>query len=244
MSQRAKRAASASLAVQREWLRRIEAEYRSAAITHSLTGWLIQAGAPSLLVRQGLRIVADEVSHAELSAAVYRAAGGTATPMISEASLGLARTSGTPLILDIAMYGTRVFCLGETAAVRLFSAMRKRTTVPVAKRALDRVLRDEVRHRDFGWLLLDWLLATPAEPVVRQHLAPMLPKWIAELRLAYGGKRSLKPSVDVDAPEANSKLGDADRAWGLMPSVEYVTIFDGKIRADYERRFAQRRISL
>lgn len=59
-----------------------------------------------------------------------------------------------------AVHGTRVFCLGETVAVRLFKRLREGATVPVARAALDRVLTDEVRHRDFGWLLLEWLTQT------------------------------------------------------------------------------------
>jgi hypothetical protein len=48
-------------AVQGEWLRRTAAEYRSAAITHHVTLWLLQLTAPLELVRSGLRIVEDEI---------------------------------------------------------------------------------------------------------------------------------------------------------------------------------------
>ena len=50
-----------------------------------------------------------------------------------------------------------LFCLGETVAVPLFSHLRERCTESLPRAALDRILRDEVRHRDFGWDLLDWL---------------------------------------------------------------------------------------
>ena len=42
------------------------------------------------------------------------------------------------------------FCI---VAVRLFSRLRQNAAEPVALAALDRILRDEVRHRDFGWTL-------------------------------------------------------------------------------------------
>ena len=51
-------------AVRSEWLRRVEAEYRSAAITQHLTLWLIQIGASPDLLRAGLRIAGDELTHA------------------------------------------------------------------------------------------------------------------------------------------------------------------------------------
>src|SRR5579883_1834465 len=57
----------ASNVVRSEWLRRVEAEYRSAALTQHLTLWLIQVGASPDLVRAGLRIVRDEMTHAAMS---------------------------------------------------------------------------------------------------------------------------------------------------------------------------------
>ncbi|MEO7331341.1 MAG: ferritin-like domain-containing protein, partial [Minicystis sp.] len=52
----------ASEAVRGEWLRRVQAEYRSAAVTQQLTLWLIQMGASPDLISAGLRIVRDELT--------------------------------------------------------------------------------------------------------------------------------------------------------------------------------------
>src|SRR5262249_30992454 len=153
-----------------EWLRRVEAEYRSAAVTQHLTLWLIQIGASPDLLRAGLRIVRDELAHAEMSHRAYRAAGGEGGPELARESLELPRTSAqtrgdgeaAPLEDDVTRVCVDVFCLGETVAVRLFKELRQRSEVPAARRVLDRVLRDEVRHRDFGWALLGWLLESPA----------------------------------------------------------------------------------
>ena len=79
----------ASDAVRSEWGRRVEAEYRSAAITHHLTLWLIQIGASPDLLHEGLRIVGDELVHAELSFKTFADAGGTAVPPMSRESLAL-----------------------------------------------------------------------------------------------------------------------------------------------------------
>ena len=49
--------------------------------------------------------------------------------------------------ISVARTGVEVFCLGETVAVPLFKVLREGCTVPAARRTLDRVLRDEVRHR-------------------------------------------------------------------------------------------------
>ena len=146
--------------VREEWRARIAAEYTSAAITQQLVLWLIQAGAPPDLIDAGLAIVADELVHSRMSHEVYAAAGGTAPPAIDRTQLGLPR-SPDPLERDILRTAVRVFCLGETVAVPLFSHLRAGCTEPLAKDALDRILRDEDRHRDFGWDLLDWLGSLP-----------------------------------------------------------------------------------
>src|SRR6187397_3074001 len=86
--------AAPSEAARREWLRRVEAEYRSAAITQHLGLWLIQIGAPPDLVTDALRIVADEMTHAELSHEVFVSAGGTGAPALARETLCLPQPRG------------------------------------------------------------------------------------------------------------------------------------------------------
>src|SRR5258705_13009633 len=84
----------ASELVRTEWLRRVEAEYRSAAITQQLALWLIQIGASPDLIRAGLRITSDELTHADLSHRVYRAAGGTEMPRLARETLAISQRGG------------------------------------------------------------------------------------------------------------------------------------------------------
>ena len=131
--------------VREEWRARIAAEYTSAAITQSLVLWLIQAGAPPDLIDAGLVIVGDELVHSRMSHDVYLAAGGTAPPAIVREQLGLSRTSQS-LEHDILLSAVRVFCLGETVAVPLFSHLRESCIEPVA-RAANRGAKSRVRVR-------------------------------------------------------------------------------------------------
>jgi hypothetical protein len=103
-----------------------------------------------------------------------------------------------------------IFCLGETVAVPLFHRLRRRCTIAPAKKALDRVLKDEVRHRDFGWLTLEWLLSTPRADELRALATRELP----------GAFERLERSYVVDEARY-AKFDDRDRAWGLMPVKEY-----------------------
>lgn len=212
-----------------EWLRRVEAEYRSAAITQHLGLWLIQIGAPPDLIADCLRIVGDEMAHAELSHTVFAKAGGAGAPNLDRGSLGLPRSSDA-LEHDVLRHGVEVFCLGETIAVRLFKRLRQGCAVPVARRALDRILKDEVRHRDFGWTLLEWMLSTPRAPEYRRILAAELPAMLGRVRQNYD-VTSARPVRDAD-------FVAADRAWGLMPSSEYASAVTETFTRDYAPRFA------
>lgn len=222
----------ASNHVRDEWLRRVQAEYTSAAITQHLGLWLIQVAASPDLVKAALRIVGDEMAHARLSHATYVRAGGKNAPALVREQLGLVRNQGVPLEADIARTALSIFCLGETVAVPLFRRLREGTTVPVARRALDRILRDEVRHRDFGWLLLDWLLEQPFAEDVRALAHAELPNMFATLARNYSAAKK-NPAKKID---------DADRAWGLMPPAEYASAVFRTVERDWIPRFSARGI--
>jgi hypothetical protein len=217
----------ASKAVVHEWARRVEAEYRSAAITQHLTLWLIQMGASPDLIHDGLRIVADELAHADLSFKTFAAAGGTSIAPIARESLSLAAKPGEQLEEAVTRWGVEVFCLGETVAVPLFKVLRDGCIVSPAREALDRVLRDEVRHREFGWTLLEYLVETPNEELVRRVVDQELAGMFARVQRSYapvGG-------------EARTSIPDADRAWGLMPIARYREILERTLERDYRPRF-------
>ncbi|HTM21518.1 MAG TPA: ferritin-like domain-containing protein [Kofleriaceae bacterium] len=228
------RVVPASANVRREWCNRVEAEYRSAAITQHLTLWLIQAGAPPDLIADGLRIVGDELAHAQLSHEVYTAADGDAGPRIDRGQLELPRRPSEPVERDLARWGVEIFCLGETVAVPLFRRLRELSTVDAARRALDRVLRDEVRHRQFGWDLLDWLMTHPAADSLRELIRGELPRMFAGLEHSYGA-----PNAARQDPAA---ISDDDRAWGLAPAAEYADILARTFTREFEPRFRDRDI--
>lgn len=217
-----------------EWKARTAAEYTSATITQELVLWMMVIGAPPDLVDDGLVIVNDELVHSRLSNDVYQAAGGTAPPAIDRAMLGLTRHHDA-VEFDVLAAAVRYFCLGETVAVPLFSHLREACTEPVARTALDRILVDEVRHRDFGWDLLDYLDTTSIASLVRPWLNRELPSMFVELMRSYG---VLNETVGHDS----GAITDAERAWGVAPPREYAQILDRTFERDYLPRFAARNI--
>jgi hypothetical protein len=218
--------------VREEWRARIAAEYTSATITQHLVLWLMQAGAPPDLIDAGLVIVGDELVHSRISHETYVAAGGTLPPALDRDQLGL-RPSSAGLELDILRVALDVFCLGETVAVPLFRHLREKCTVAPARAALDRILRDEVRHRDFGWDLLDWLSLTPLTDAIPGFAARELPRMFARLDASYG-----KASAAVI--EDDGAITDAERAWGLSAPREYAEILARTLDKEWTPRFAAR----
>jgi hypothetical protein len=219
----------ASDRVRNEWLRRVEAEYRSAAITQHLGLWLMQIGASPDLVKLSMRIAGDEMAHADLSHRAYLAAGGRDMPRITRESLELTRRGTDPLEADVTRTCVEVFCLGETVAVPLFKEIREGCTVPSARRCLDRVLRDEVRHRDFGWTLLPWLLESPSAPLVRSLVQAELPRYFARIRAVYA----------PPAARNRTTIEPSDRAWGLIAPARYGEILRRTVTRDWVPRFAK-----
>jgi hypothetical protein len=116
-------------------------------------------------------------------------------------------------------------------AVPLFAALRKQCTVTPAKRALDRILVDEVRHRDFGWDLLDHLLDQPYAPLVRETVDRELPAMFARLRRSYSPPGAEKSGRHFD---------ESARAWGLMPTPEYASTLQKSVQKDHVPRFEKR----
>jgi hypothetical protein len=218
--------------IRHEWRERIAAEYTSAAITQHFVLWSMQAGAPPDLIDDGLEIVKDELVHSRMSNEVYVAAGGAEAPAIDPTSLALGRRS-SDLLDDVTLAALRVFCIGETIAVPLFRHLRARSTEPVARAALDRILRDEVRHRDFGWDVLDWLFQLRGERV-KTLVGAELVAMSAMLESQYGAGNPVVAS--------GGTIDDEERAWGLAPPGEYAAILAGAIETEYVGRFAARGI--
>jgi hypothetical protein len=131
-----------------------------------------------------------------------------------------------------------VFCLNETVAVPLFAHLRAATTALPARATLDRILLDEVRHRDFGWACLDWFLTTPLAPMIPRLVEADLPTLFAQLDANYSGADHDDGGADHD----DGGITPDDRKWGLAPLRDYAAILDVTFERDYRPRFAARGI--
>ena len=214
--------------VAEEWKRRVQAEYHSAALAAHVTLGLIRAGAPPDLIRDGLRVVDDELTHSELSWEVALAAGAERPVTVEAEALTLA--DGGDRLGALALAMARYFCIGETVAVPLFRMLRRHAIVPPAQRALDAILRDEGRHRQFGWDVLDWLLTVDA--ALAATVEAGLPAMLDEVRKAY--------TSQPDAPPLAPEIAE----WGMASPSEYAAVLAGTVECDVVPRFVARGIEV
>ena len=214
--------------VAEEWKRRVRAEYHSAALAAHVTLGLIRTGAPAELIRAGLRVVDDELTHSELSWEVAVAAGAE-RPVTVDADV-LTVADGPDRLGALALAMARYFCVGETVAVPLFRMLRRHATAPPAQRALDAILRDEGRHRQFGWDVLDWLLTM--DEGLAATVAATLPAMLDDARTAYASQ--------PDAPPLAPQIAE----WGMASPSEYAEVLAGTLERDVVPRFAARGIEV
>jgi hypothetical protein len=218
-----------------EWNERAAREYGSGAVAHHFTLWLIQLGASPDLTRAGLDVVEDELRHAELCRALVAGAGGVPLPSLPREGLELPRRPDVALERDLLRACLGAFCLNETMAVTMFQQMRRICTVSQVHAMIDEFLADEVRHREFGWVTLEWLLTGPTGDALRPHVLAELRELIAS-RGAYFGDAAAIAAEPPPTPD--------DRAWGILGRGEYPEIFARTLARDVEPRLVRLGLSL
>ncbi len=103
----------------------------------------------------------------------------------------------------------------------------------MARSALDRVLRDETRHRQFGWDVLDWVLLVGG-PSVARKLADQAPA------LTHGVVGAYVVEDDRPAGTVPPELA----AWGLALPADYAATATTALAEDIAPRFAARGVVL
>ncbi|MGC6492535.1 MAG: ferritin-like domain-containing protein, partial [Myxococcota bacterium] len=194
------------------------------AITAQVLQWGIRFGLPRDLLDTAHRIVRDELDHAELSHRCMVALGGSPEALtLDESDLAPPLDPAGPLV-SLLKVTVENYCFGETLAVPLFSAMRAQTRLPVAREALDRILRDEAVHRAFGWQTLTWLTSLDHDGVYT---------WVAHNlgRIEKGYEKA------YGHVEAASPLTPAEEAVGLLSPQRYRDIFGATLTQDIRPRF-------
>ncbi|PCC73382.1 hypothetical protein SAMN02745121_02889 [Nannocystis exedens] len=216
--------------VLREWATRSGLEYGSGALAHHFTLWLMQLGASPDLLRAGLDVVEDELRHAESCRALLAGFDAPPLPLLRQETLQLPRRADVPLGRDVLRACIQSFCLDETTAVRMFQAMRRGCRVPAVRELIDEFLADEVRHREFGWVTLEWLVRGPLASELRPHVEAEFSALVAGRRDYFGDAAAIA-AAPLPRPE--------ERAWGLLARGDYVDVFAQTVERDIVPRLSR-----
>lgn len=211
-----------------DWTVRAGNEYGSGIIAQHFTLWLMQLGAPPELIRAGIAVVDDELRHAEQCRALLRGLGRDRAPVLVRESLQLPRRPEDPLEHDVVRASIGGFCIDETLAVTMFRIMRESASVPAVVELVEGFLRDEVHHRELGWVTLEWLLCGSQGNVLRA----VAEQAVSELLTRRGMSLCHPPNASRRIPPTA-----AEQAWGTLTREQYTEVFAAGCRRDVLPRF-------
>jgi hypothetical protein len=199
-------------AVTKEWVRRRAAriwserrrfELEAARHFDRLAGELRALGASPNVCKIAGEAAEDERRHAELCSSLSCHFGGVpakAEPPMAWCVVprGLARRDA--LLYEI----VALSCVTETLSTALLGVLVERATDSLARRTMQSILRDEVRHSRLGWAYL----AQAASPAAMQAVSRNLP---AMLKATLSDELFSETRSEPDA-ESLAGLGQLERA--------------------------------
>ena len=148
------------------WTRIAQAEHASVASFAAFVLDLTALGAPSDLVMDATRAMADEVAHARTAFGIASAIGGTSIgpgPLSTQGAAG--RTTPADVLVATILEG----CVGETIAAHEAAVSRDLCTDPAIAVALRTIAEDEGRHAALAWRTVRWILAEHPELTPLAH---------------------------------------------------------------------------
>ena len=208
--------------IQHYWYSQAIAEYTSSARTVELSHWMQQLALSPDLIRDAIRISDDEMVHAQMCFELSKLAGNVKNLPTQKMALVLDREF-SELHKSFLLVLVQSYCFGETVAVPLFSAMRKQSSEQQVIETFDRILEDEPRHAQFGWVTLAW--CCEYWPQAKAWLVEIVPIALARMRRAYNDHHEFTP-----------QLTDKELAWGVFPRKRYGEILEKTITSTYVKR--------
>jgi hypothetical protein len=150
------------------WRRRAVMEAESVPAFTLLAYDLARAGAPSHLIDEARSAADDEVIHAELSASC--ASHGPCVSLAPlAANLAERRTplDGEALLVRLAVESWLDGCLGEAAAAEHAARESERLACPLKRTVQRLIAKDERRHAELAWSVLEWTMRVGGATVER-----------------------------------------------------------------------------
>jgi hypothetical protein len=148
---------SARNALGRLWLEDARLEHSAVSAFLTLAGELAALGAPPSLVRRALDAARDETVHTRLCLEAARRHTGIAWTLPAFRPAEAPRQSIGTLVRESWEDG----CLGEGLAARAAREGASHCRDAWTRATFETIARDESRHADLAWRILEWCLALP-----------------------------------------------------------------------------------
>jgi hypothetical protein len=174
----------------REWLIEARAEHASIAAFSALSLDLMAQGAPPTLVDRAHRAAIDEVVHARLC---FGLASAYAGKDLSPGPFPGLRERPGPTgdeVARLAVESLQDGCLVEGFAARVAREAAQEATDPAVRATLAVIARDEARHVQLAWDVLEWCLERGAGAAV-EHALRGLPQHPSLVAVASGERPAL-----------------------------------------------------
>jgi hypothetical protein len=142
------------------WLADARTEHASIAAFVVLARELLQLGAPAHLADACEAAARDELAHAKLCFAL---ASGYAGQPLGPAALDTSDLGSSPSLCEVARWSFVDGCVGEGFAVRVARRALGCATDPAVRGALEVIERDEARHAELAWTIVDFCLSRAPE---------------------------------------------------------------------------------
>ncbi len=168
------------VAARRAWTSAAFQEHRTGVACSLTLRALMEARAPLDLIAAFARFPLDEVVHVELCARLAAELGGGTEILHDPDQLSSDAARSLSPLLRAAELVTRNFCVGEALSIPLIHGTWLRTTHPLPRAVLGRIVRDEAAHGVFGFTFLDWALPLMSD-ADRAHLSAVATEAVKDI---------------------------------------------------------------
>lgn len=149
---------AAVVEARKAWTSAAFQEHRTAAACSATLRALVEARAPLDLIAGFARFPLDEVVHVELCARLAMELGGGTELRHAPSAMCADADASLPPLHRACQLVVRNFCVGESLSIPLLHGIWVRTTHPLPRAVMGRIVRDEAAHGVAGWTFLDWVL--------------------------------------------------------------------------------------
>lgn len=159
----------------RTWASRMEQEHLAVGAFALLLRELAEDGCDPTVLGLVARACADEIEHAETCRGFAAAAiGPEAVSRLLRGVPSPPRLEDVSPSLRTLLHVVEMCCLSETFTAAYLTEMRRRTSDPVARAAVDSLLAEEIDHSRAGWAYLAWRRSDPTLAELAAHVPELL----------------------------------------------------------------------